>query len=402
MLVTGSLATSIGTQAVLVALPFQIYVLTDSTLLTGLLGLAELGPMIVVGLLGGAWADRMDRRALLLWDQVALVLLATALASLAFLGDPPVWALFLLGGLLAGAGTLQNVARQSMVPNLVEPGMVRSAVAFNFAAMQLSLVIGPALGGLMIGALGVASAYTLDAVTCFAMALAAFLLPAQMPKGLAHGPAPVWTSIKDGLGFVGREKALMGSFGMDLVAMTFGMPRALFPALAIGTFGSGAEGAGLLLTSVAVGATIGALTTSWLIHARRLGRILAGAVILWGVSIAVAGIAGSLWLACALFAVAGVADSISAVCRSSINQLVTPDHMRGRMSSVFMLVNTSGPRFGDIESGVAASLTSVRISVVSGGLACVVSVGLIALLFPALMRFDAEQAELDLAASQEA
>jgi MFS family permease len=385
-----------------VALPFQIYVLTNSVFLTGLLGLAELGPMILVGLLGGAWSDRMDRRKLLLWDQVALIGLAAALAVLAFIGDPPVWTLFVLGGLLAGAGTLQNTIRQAMVPNLVEPEVIRSAVAFSFAAMQLSLVVGPALGGLMIASLGVGSAYTLDAVTCLAMALAALMLPAQMPKGLVEGHPPVWQSIKDGLGFVGREKALMGSFGMDLVAMTFGMPRALFPALAITTFGSGAEGAGLLLTSVAVGATIGSLTSSWATHISRLGIVLAWAVIVWGLAIAVAGAAGSLWLACVLFAVAGVADSVSAVCRGSINQLVTPDHLRGRMSGVFSLVNTTGPRFGDIESGTAASLTSVRISVVSGGLACVVGVALIALMFPALMRFDAERAEKKLRESEDA
>jgi hypothetical protein len=289
-----------------------------------------------------------------------------------------------------------------MVPNLVEPDVIRSAVAFNFASIQLSLVVGPALGGLMIAALDVGSAYTLDAVSCLAMAFAALLLPKQIPKGLAEGHAPVWQSIKDGLKFVGEEKALLGSFGMDLVAMTFGMPRSLFPALAIGTFGSGAEGAGLLLASVAVGATIGSFTSTWVSHVNRLGVILAWAVVVWGLAVAVAGIAGSLWLACVLFAVAGVADSVSAICRGSINQLVTPDHLRGRMSSVFSLVNTTGPRFGDIEAGAAASLTTVRISVVSGGLACVAGVAVIALLFPAIIRFDAERAEQKLKASEDA
>lgn len=370
--------------------------------LTGLLGLAELGPMILFGLLGGAWSDRMDRRKLLLWDQVALIGLAATLAVLAFIGDPPIWTLFVLGGLLAGAGTLQNTIRQAMVPNLVEPEVIRSAVAFSFAALQLSIVVGPALGGLMIAALGVGSAYTLDAITCFAMALAALMLPSQIPKGMVEGHPPVLRSIKEGLGFVYREKALMGSFGMDLVAMTFGMPRALFPALAIGTFGAGAEGAGLLLTSVAIGATVGSLTSSWATQVRKLGIVLAWSVVVWGLAVAAAGIAGSLWLACVLFAVAGVADSVSAVCRGSINQLVTPDHLRGRMSGTFMLVNTTGPRFGDIESGGVAAFTSVRTSVVSGGLACVAGVALIALMFPALMRFDAEKAEKKLRESEDA
>jgi MFS family permease len=399
--VSGNFVSGIGTQAVLVALPFQIYILTRSAFLTGLLGLAELGPLVAMALLGGALADRYDRRKLLLYDQVALVLLAGALAVLAYMGDPPIWSLFVLGGLLAGAGTLQNVTRGSMVPNLVEPELIRSAVAFGFGLAQLTLVLGPALGGLLIAWLDVGAAYTVDAVSCFAMALAALLLPSQMPKGVApEDVVGVWRSIKDGLRFVSRKQALMGSFGMDLVAMTFGMPRALFPALAVGVYGTGAEGAGLLLASVAAGATVAALTTSWLSHARRLGLIVAWAVIVWGLSIAAAGFAGSLWAACGLFAVAGAADSVSAVCRSTINQLATPDRLRGRMQSVFSLVVTSGPRLGDVEAGVVASIASVRASVVSGGLACVGGVAIMALIFPALIKFDAQRAEEELEASE--
>ena len=147
----------------------------------------------------------------------------------------------------------------------------------------------------------------------------------------------------------------------------------------------------MLYASVAAGATVAALTTGWLAHARRLGRIVIWAVIAWGLAIALAGVASSLWVAAALLALAGAADSISAVCRSSINQSVTPDHLRGRMSSVFTLVVTSGPRLGDVESGSVAALTSARTSVISGGLACVAGVGLVMLAFPALLRFDAER-----------
>jgi len=173
--------------------------------------------------------------------------------------------------------------------------------------------------------------------------------------------------------------------------MTFGMPRALFPVLAVSVYHAGAEGTGLLYAAVSAGATIAALTTGWIEHARRLGIIVIWAVVVWGAAIALVGVVGSLWPAAVLLAVAGAADSVSAVCRSSINQMVTPDAMRGRMSSVFSLVVTSGPRLGDVESGSVAALSGVRASVVSGGLACIVCVGITMLAFPELASFDAER-----------
>jgi MFS family permease len=175
------------------------------------------------------------------------------------------------------------------------------------------------------------------------------------------------------------------------VAMTFGMPRALFAVLSVSVYHAGASGTGLLYASVAAGATVAALTTGWISHVRRLGLIVIWAVVAWGVAIALAGLAGTIWLAALLLALAGAADSVSAVCRSAINQSVTPDHMRGRMSSVFSLVVTSGPRLGDVESGSVAALTSARFSVVSGGLACVAGVALVVVAFPALARYDADR-----------
>jgi MFS family permease len=174
------------------------------------------------------------------------------------------------------------------------------------------------------------------------------------------------------------------------------MPRALFAVLAVSVYGAGAEGTGLLYAAVAAGATVAALTTGWLAHARRLGRIVIWAVSVWGAAIALAGLAGSIWVAATLLAVAGAADSVSAVCRSAINQAVTPDHLRGRMSSVFMLVVASGPRLGDVEAGTVAALAGVRFSIVSGGLACLAGVALFVVAFPALARYDAgERRERD-------
>jgi MFS family permease len=371
-------------------LPYQLYVETHSAFLTGLLGAVELIPLIAMSLLGGAIADRFDRRRLLLLVQIGLFVAPAILAAITFAGNPPLWALYVLGGALAGFNAVQNVVRSAIIPNLVEPRLLRSALALNFGLYQLTLVLGPGLGGILIGWLGVGAAYVTNAVTCLAMVAAVLPIAPQLPIGSDGPELGIWRSIGEGLKFVRGNQALMGSFAIDLVAMTFGMPRALFPVLSVSVYGAGAAGTGLLYAAVSAGATVAALTTGWMAHARRLGRITIFAVLVWGVAIALAGLVPSLWPAAALLAVAGAADSVSAVCRSAINQSVTPDHMRGRMSSVFSLVVTSGPRLGDVEAGTVASVTTPRFSVTSGGLACIAGVGLIMLLFPALMRYDAE------------
>jgi MFS family permease len=391
LLATGEFLTSLGSQMALVALPYQLFVITHSALLTGLLGAVEVVPLVGMSLLGGAVADRMDRRRMLLACQVALVLVAAALAVGAFLGPPPVALLYVLAGLLAGFSAVENVSRSSMVPGMVGPERLRSAISFSFGLYQLTMVVGPAVGGLLIAVLGVGAAYTVDAVSCLAMAFAAAAMTPQRPA-TDERHEPILRAIGEGLRFTRRNNALLGSFAIDLVAMTFGMPRVLFAVLSLTVYHAGATGTGVLYAAVAVGATVAALTTGWLEDARRLGRIVIGCVLVWGGAVAAAGAMTSLWPAAALLAVAGAADSVSAVCRTTINQTVTPDEMRGRMSSVFGLVVAGGPRLGDIESGVVASLTSVRLSVASGGLACMLGVAGILLAFPGLAAYDGKRA----------
>jgi MFS family permease len=389
LVVGGTLITGLGTQAALVALPYQVYVISHKPVLVGLLGLVELGPLVAASLLGGAWADRVDRRLLLLLIQIALVVVSGGLAAAAFAGDPPIWLLYVLAAALSGAGAFERVIRSAIVPNVVPPEALRAAVSTTFGLNQVTMVVGPAVGGLLIAALGVGSAYTADAVSCAGMVLAAALMSPQRPAQVREHE-PVLRSIASGLRFVRRKRALVGSFAIDLLAMTFGMPRALFAVLSLSVFHAGASGTGALYASVAAGATVAALTTGWLGRARYLGRIVIGAVIVWGAAIALAGLTTSFALAVLLFAVAGAADSVSAVCRSTISQTLTPDHMRGRMSSVFMLVVAGGPRLGDVEAGAVASIASPRFSVASGGLACVAGVGLIVIAFPQLAGYDGD------------
>ncbi len=387
-MVGGNFVANMGAQGTLVALPFQLYVLTHSALLVGLLGAAELAPLVAMSLLGGAIADRMDRRRLLLLDQAGVFLVAVGLVAAALAGRPSVLVLYVLGGLLAGFNALQNVLWSAIIPNLIDRERLPRALAVNYGLFALTMVLGPGFGGLVIGAFGVQSAYAVNAACCLAVVIVVFPIAAQRPPaGIVH--ENVLRSIGDGLRYVRGNRALIGSFAIDLVAMTFGMPRALFAVLAIGVYHAGAAGTGVLYASVSAGATVAALLTGWLNHARRLGVIVIWAVLAWGAAIAVAGLMGSLWLAAAMLAIAGAADSVSAVCRSTINQTVTPDHMRGRMSAVFSLVVSGGPRLGDIESGTVAGAGGVRFSVVSGGLLCMLGVAGIVVGFPQLARYDA-------------
>jgi MFS family permease len=391
LVVGGNFVSNLGAQASLVALPYQLYVLTHSAFLVGMLGAAELGPLVFMSLVGGALADRSDRRRLLLLTQIGVFACAGGLAIVSFAGHPVLASLYVLGGLLAGFNALQNAARSAVLPGLVaDRELLAPAIALSYGLSSLTMVLGPALGGILIALFGVEAAYTIDALSCLAVVFTVLPLP---PMHASQSAARAQTesirrSIADGLRYVRGNKALVGSFGADLVAMTFGMPRALFAVLAVSVYHAGAGGTGVLYASVAAGGTVAALLTGWIKHARRLGRIVIIAVAAWGIAIALAGLMSSLWLAAAMLALAGAADSVSAVCRSTINQTVTPEAMRGRMSSVFGLVVTGGPRLGDLESGSVAGAAGVRFSVVSGGLACLVGIGAIMVGFPALARYD--------------
>jgi MFS family permease len=388
LLTAGSLITGLGTQATLVALPYQVFVITGSAFLTGLIGAAELVPLIVASLFGGALADRFDRRNLLLICQLALVAIAAALAVAAATGPPSVWILFVLAAAMAGASAIERVVRSAIVPKTVSPERLPAAISLTYGLYQLTMVLGPGLGGILIAVFGLTTPYTVDAVSCLGMAGAAALMSAQPPADVG-GHEPVFRSIRSGLTYVRKLKAVMAGFVIDLCAMTFGMPRALFPVLALTVYHAGAAGTGLLYAAVAAGSTVAALTTGWISHVRFLGRIILVCVGLWGLFIAGAGLVDNIWPAAMLFAFAGAADSVSAVCRSTMMQVLTDDRMRGRVSSVFSLVVAGGPSLGDVESGTVATLTTPAFSVVSGGLICVASVGVVALAFPQLAAYDA-------------
>ena len=386
VLVIGGLISGIGTQVTLVALPFQIYVLTSSSFLVGLLGLVELVPLVVVALLGGTLADRMDRRRLLLVSQVVQTGTSLCLVIGAAAGSPPIGVLYLIAAVASGASAVDRPTRAAMVPALVGPERLRSAISFNYGLVQVAMVVGPAMGGIIIAAGGLTWAYAVDVATFLAMIAAAWAI-ASPPRPAVEPGASFLSAVRDGVRFAGRSGELMGSFAIDILAMTFGMPRALFPALALTVYDAGPEGVGILYAAVSAGAVVAAFSTGWMIHARRLGRIVVFAVLVWGVGIACLGLTSELWVGALCLLVAGAADSVSAVCRSTILQTVTPDEMRGRMSAIFTLVVAGGPRLGDVESGTVAAVGGTQLSVVSGGVICVLGIVPVLAAFPEFWRY---------------
>ncbi len=395
LLEAGQVVSGIGSQIALVALPTQIFLLSHSPALVGLLGLFELGPMVVASLLGGAVVDRLDRRSVLIVAQFIAIAAAGALGAVSLATRPPAIVILILGGLLAGSSALDNVTRSAIVPRVVPADRLRSALAFNYGAYQLTGIVGPAIGGVLIATIGLGESYLIDAASCLAMLGSAIALSAQPPVDAARASArqPILESIAEGLRFVRHNQALSGSFAIDLVAMTFGWPRSMLAVLSLTVYHSGSRGTGLLFAALAVGGTLSVLTAGWIEHVRRLGRIVIAVVIVWGVAIAGVGLVRSLGPAMVLLVIAGFADGVSAVCRSTINQTVTPDGLRGRMSAVYTLVVTGGPRLGDIESGVVAGATSAVTSVLTGGLACIVGAFAVAFSFPALVRYGEEPPE---------
>jgi MFS family permease len=379
LLFTGQLISMLGTQLTVVAIPYQVYRLTHSSLQVGAISLAQLLPFIAGALLAGPLGDTMDRRRIMLSTAVALALTSAALAANAAVHHPSLLALYLISSLAAVFNGFSNTARMASVPGLVERRHISAAAAMMQVTFQVGTVVGPALSGLLLG-LGLPLVYGIDAGT-FVVAMVATSMMIPIPP--AEGPAlKPWESAKEGMRFLRSRQALQGVYIIDINAMVFGMPRALFPAMAGSVFGGGTITLGFLYAAPGFGALIGAVATGWVAHLRRQGRAVILAVIAWGAAIAVFGLVHTLWVALVMLAIAGWADVISAVLRNTILQTSIPDRFRSRMSSIQMAVVQGGPRLGDMESGAVATATSIEFSVVSGGLACIVGAVVIGLVMP--------------------
>jgi MFS family permease len=380
LLFGGQLVSTLGTQLTVVAIPYQVYSMTHSTLQVGAISLAQLFPFLAGALAAGPVGDAVDKRSIMIWTSVASMLTSGALAVNAAAAHPSLLALYLVSSLAAGFMGFANTARMAAVPGLVGRRHLTAAMAMTQIVFQLGIVIGPALSGIVLG-VGLPLAYALDAGTFVVAAVAALLLRPIPPHPDAKALS-VWRSAKEGFGYLRTRQALQGVYLIDVNAMVFGMPRALFPAMAGSVFGGGTITLGFLYAAPGAGALVGALTTGWVNHLRRQGWAVIVAVTVWGAAIAVFGLVDTLWIALFLLAVAGWADVISAVLRNTILQSTVPERFRSRMSSIQMAVVQGGPRLGDLESGAVATATSLEFSVVSGGLACIAGAAVIGALLP--------------------
>jgi predicted MFS family arabinose efflux permease len=397
LLTGGQLVSVLGTQLAAVAVPYQVYRLTGSSLDVGLVSLAQLLPLVAGGLGGGVIADAVDRRRLLMGVQVALAVCSAGLALNAG-HSPALWPLFVLPALAAGLAGLDDAAQSAIIPALVGRRDVPSANAMFQALFQLGLVVGPTVAGLLLAGTGIQIVYWADAAS-FGVAFATIAMIAPQPTGRERGER--LPSVMEGFRYLRGRQALQGAYLIDINAMVLGMPRALFPALAATVFGGGARTVGLLYAAPGAGALIGALTTGWVSGVRRPGRAVIIAVLAWGLAITGFGMTG--WLpagaalpaALALLAAAGWADVISAVFRDTIIQLSAPDDLRGRLTGLQMAVVNAGPRLGDVESGLVASLYGATASVLSGGLGCVAGALVIARLLPAFRQLRAPEPAAD-------
>ncbi|MFI7104718.1 MFS transporter [Nonomuraea sp. NPDC050227] len=373
---SGQAVSNVGVAVTVVAVGQQVYDLTHSSLWVGLLGMANLVPLLVFGLWGGAVADAFDRRRLLVIGSLITWAATLVILAQALLGLGNVYLIFAATAVNATGFAITGPTRGSVIPRILDPELVPAANALNSLVYSLGAVVGPMLGGVLLATGGdhpnYAAAYAVDALLFSGGLYAALRLPTLPPLGEVTRPGAraVW----EGLSFIARSPVLLMSFVVDIIAMVFAMPRALYPELAADRFGGSMTALGWVTSAMAIGSVAGALFSGWVGRISRQGVALVLAIAMWGLAVAAAGLVRELWLVVAFMAVGGVADVISSVWRQSILQLYAPDEMRGRMQGVFMVVVAGGPRLGDLRAGATATAFGLTGAWVGGGLACAVTV----------------------------
>jgi MFS family permease len=392
----GVAATMLGQQMTLVAVPFQVYALTGSSLLVGVTSIVALVPLIVFGLLGGAIADAMDRRRLMLITSVGAAVTSALLAVQALLpGGGNLVVLWVLTACVSGFAAVNQPTRSAVIPALVGPSGVAAANALSMTVRQAGVIVGPLIAGVLIGLGDLFVAYAVDALGFLVAATLLRGLP-PLPPGREVGRLRLGAAVRgvgEGFAFLRTQPVLLMTFVVDIIAMTFAWPQAVFPELSLTRFAESSNSLGWLFAGVSIGALLMGLSSGWVTQVDRQGAVVLGAIAAWGVAIIGFGFAPALWLAVVCLAVAGAADMVSAVLRTSMLQLAAPEEMRGRMQGVFIVVVAGGPRLGDLRAGALASATSVTVAMVSGGVVIVVAMVVVALVVPSFWLFRASRSE---------
>jgi len=391
----------VGSQFTVVAVPQQLFELTGSSAYVGLSGLFALVPLVVFGIWGGAVADRVDRRLLVLVTTAGIAVTSLLFGLLTVTGTARVWSVLLLLAVQTAFAAVNQPARASMIPRLVGPGLVASANALNTTVFATGVIAGPLLAGLILPLTGVTALYLIDAVGLGLAAVVLRGLPSARPERTG-GRGPAGTTgpsrgagglgdIADGFRYLATQRILLASFVVDIVAMVAGMPRALFPQMAQQTFGGPPNGGialGLLNAGIGIGAVLGGLTSGWIGRVDRMGRAVVLCIGVWGAAMVGFGLTGSLAFAVAFLALGGLADNASAILRSTILQTAATDAMRGRLQGVFTVVVAGGPRLGDLVHGGVGELTSPRFAAAGGGVAVVALLALVMLPLSAFWAYD--------------
>ena len=386
LLFLGQLVSFAGSMLSYVALPYQAYRLTHSSLIVGLLSLTEVVPYILVGFVGGALADAVDRRWLVRWTEVGLAVGSCLLVANATLSHPTLWALFAIGSLMATLGALQRPSLDALLPRVVDAADIAAATAIRTLGSNVGQVAGPALAGVLIALIGLSGVYGLE--WSYVASLVALWRMAAVPPP-ADAERPSLARIAEGFRYARSRQDLLGTYLVDMAAMFFGMPEALFPQLAARL--GGPEVLGLLFTAPAVGSLAVSATAGWLHRVTRHGRGLVLAAASWGVAIVALGLARDLWLAFCALVVAGALDMVSGLMRSTMWNVSIPDSLRGRLAGIELVSFTSGPALGNVESGIAETLLGLRLAIISGGVACVVATLVLAAALPGLWRYRSDE-----------
>jgi MFS family permease len=371
LLFYGQLVSMLGSNLTMVAVPYQVYLETHSSLWVGLASLIQLPLLIVGALWGGVMGDRSNRRTLLVTNSLVLGLLSAGLALNAQGRHSYLVVLILLAAVAAGFAGFSGPIRTAAIPKLVPPDQLVAAYSLNQVIVNIASVAGPGLAGLLLASVGLSACYWFDAVTFALLVIFTTFMSSMIPSG-EHSGVRMLRAMGDGWRYVRSHATAQAVYLVDLNAMVFGLPRALFPAVALTLYHGGPRTLGLLYAAPGAGALLMAVLTGWLERVRRQGRLVVLVVMTWGGAITVFGLVHVVWVGLFCLAIAGATDVISTILRNTILQNAITDEYRSRISSIQMAVVTGGPRLGDFESGLVAGLTTTEFSIVSGGIACVV------------------------------
>lgn len=392
--------TVIGGNLTIFAVPVQLYVMTHSSMYVGLAGAFALVPLVVFGLLGGAWADAMDRRLLLIIASCGLAVSSVLLWAQSAFAVNNVWVVLCLLAFQQAFFAVNSPTMGAAIPRMLPPDQLPAANSLNMTVYQFGAIVGPLLAGLLLHWIDLSTLYLIDAITCLVPIWATLRL-ASMPATGSTDAASKWGlgAVWEGFRYLAGNRIVLMSFVVDLIAMIFGMPRALFPQIAHESFGGPLVGGATmawLAAAMSVGAVAGGVFSGWFPRVERRGLVVVMAIVVWGAAMAGFGLAAGfaegragamLWIALACLAFGGAADMVSAAFRSTILQEAASDDVRGRLQGVFIVVVAGGPRLADVVHGVAAAWVGTTLAAAGGGCLVIVGVMLACLLAPAFLRY---------------